>query len=305
MIFYHQRLLRQFLCLADIYFSCKNWTFCDFTVWPGSGFAWIRIGWLPGSRSVSRSGSAMKPMRIHNKSSYSTKTSLQGQFLQYLQFLQLLRLRQLINGNPSWPWWGESTWTSGRCALWPAPFASSATPSSCSPAHRQHQVKNQCCGFRIRIFTIPDPNFSTPDPRSTSKNLSIFLTPKLVSKLSEIWAGLFIPDPVPYFYRSWIQGSKRHRIPDPDPQHCKKSFFSSRLVFHKMCHNKVSDLNSTESVDPHEGPRWRNLLPKKKFNTFWISKVSLWRTKTPLPGPGRPLGAWNMAKDMRIIFIWG
>ncbi len=42
---------------------------------------------------------------------------------------------------------------------------------------------------RIRIFS-----FSISDPGSASKNLSI-LTPKIVSKLSEIWSGLFIPDP--------------------------------------------------------------------------------------------------------------
>ncbi len=48
----------------------------------------------------------------------------------------------------------------------------------------------------------------------------------MVSKLSEIWSGLFIPDTDPgtgfWFFThpgSTIQGSKRHRIPDLDPQH--------------------------------------------------------------------------------------
>jgi hypothetical protein len=51
---------------------------------------------------------------------------------------------------------------------------------------------------------IPDPNYSIPDPGSrvkkipdpgsASKNLSIF-NPKIVSKLSEICFGIFIPDP--------------------------------------------------------------------------------------------------------------
>ncbi len=53
---------------------------------------------------------------------------------------------------------------------------------------------------RVRIFSIPDPG-------SASKNWSI-LTQKLVSKLSEIWSGLFrigIRDPNPDFLR----------IPDP------------------------------------------------------------------------------------------
>ncbi len=74
---------------------------------------------------------------------------------------------------------------------------------------------------RIQFFSIPGPG-------SASKNLSI-LTQKIVFKLSEIWSGLFIPDPDcssriripdPDFYLYRILGSKRHWIPDPDPQHC-------------------------------------------------------------------------------------
>jgi hypothetical protein len=59
------------------------------------------------------------------------------------------------------------------------------------------------------------------DPGALSKNFRI-LTQKSIYKLSEIWSGLFIPDPDPDFspIPSRIQGSKRHRIPDPDPQHC-------------------------------------------------------------------------------------
>jgi hypothetical protein len=98
----------------------------------------------------------------------------------------------------------------------------------------------QCCGSGM---FISDPNFFHPGSRdkkipgsaSTSKNLSI-VTPKTVSELSEI-SGMFNPDadsgsgsiPDPDFdsllYPSWMpvpgsRGSKRHRIPDPDPQHC-------------------------------------------------------------------------------------
>jgi hypothetical protein len=64
---------------------------------------------------------------------------------------------------------------------------------------------------------IPDQNFSHPGswaqsqkhPRfgSASKNLSI-LTQKIVSKLSKIWSGLFIPDPDPDFF---------FFLPIPDP----------------------------------------------------------------------------------------
>ncbi len=84
-------------------------------------------------------------------------------------------------------------------------------------AHRQ------CYGSGM---FIPDPNFfhhgsririsSILDPGSASKKLSILIQ-NMVSKLSKIWFGLFIPDPVPDFLpipnpESRIQGSKRHRI---------------------------------------------------------------------------------------------
>ncbi len=55
----------------------------------------------------------------------------------------------------------------------------------------------QCCGSGM---FMPDPNFFHPGsgvkeiPGSASKNLSI-LSQKIVSKLSELWSGMFIPDP--------------------------------------------------------------------------------------------------------------
>jgi hypothetical protein len=68
-----------------------------------------------------------------------------------------------------------------------------------------------------------------------TNNLSIF-NPKNVTKLSDIWAwdpvseirdpGSDIRDPEkelipdPGVKKPRIRGSKRHRIPDPDPQHC-------------------------------------------------------------------------------------
>jgi hypothetical protein len=58
----------------------------------------------------------------------------------------------------------------------------------------------------------------------------LFLTLKIVSKLSEKWSEMFIPDPNPDFFPSRIRirifshpGSryqKKYRIPDPDSQHC-------------------------------------------------------------------------------------
>jgi hypothetical protein len=50
-------------------------------------------------------------------------------------------------------------------------------------------VANPECLCRIQIFPIQDPNFiSIPDPHQR-------IFQKIVSKLSEIWSGFFIPDP--------------------------------------------------------------------------------------------------------------
>ncbi len=85
-------------------------------------------------------------------------------------------------------------------------------------------ISNLCAVLRI-LGADPgsqtrDPNFFQPvseffpprfpDPGSASKNLSI-LTQKIVSKLPEIWSGLFIPDSDPEFLS----------IPDPGTR-CQK-----------------------------------------------------------------------------------
>jgi hypothetical protein len=63
---------------------------------------------------------------------------------------------------------------------------------------------------------------------STSKNLSIINPKKLILSSRKYDPGcssrIRIPDPVRSlnFYPSRFQGSKRHRIPDPDPQHCMR-----------------------------------------------------------------------------------
>jgi hypothetical protein len=47
-------------------------------------------------------------------------------------------------------------------------------------------------------------------------------TQKIVTNLSKIWVwdpGSEIRDPEKTYSGSGIPGSKRHRIPDPDPQH--------------------------------------------------------------------------------------
>ncbi len=60
---------------------------------------------------------------------------------------------------------------------------------------------------RIRTSSIPYPG-------SASKNLSI-ITQKIVSKLSEIWSGLFIPDTDPdFFYPFRMPDAGVKRAPD-------------------------------------------------------------------------------------------
>jgi hypothetical protein len=72
---------------------------------------------------------------------------------------------------------------------------------------------------------IPDPESDffhpgsrvkkIPDPRNESEFLALNIFPKL----SEKFSGMFIPDTGSGFVPSLIQGSKKHRIPNPDPQH--------------------------------------------------------------------------------------
>jgi hypothetical protein len=58
-------------------------------------------------------------------------------------------------------------------------------------------------------------------------------THKIVTKLSKIWVwdpGSKIRDPEITYSGSLIQGAKRHRIPDPDPQH----WLHDKLIFSKV-----------------------------------------------------------------------
>jgi hypothetical protein len=82
----------------------------------------------------------------------------------------------------------------------------------------------QCC--ESRMF-IPDPTFfpsririvSIPDPGSASKNLRILSQKKLFLSSRKYDSGCSFRIRILTFYPSRIQGSKRHQIPDPDPQH--------------------------------------------------------------------------------------
>ncbi len=58
-------------------------------------------------------------------------------------------------------------------------------------------------------------------------------TKKIVKKLFKIWSwdpGSEIRDPEKTHSGSRIQWSKRHRIPDPDPQHCSEELYFSMLI---------------------------------------------------------------------------
>jgi hypothetical protein len=73
-------------------------------------------------------------------------------------------------------------------------------------------------GSKFFPSQIPDPGSAffpswILDPWSSSKNLSI-LTQKMVSKLSEIWSGFFIPDTDP---GSWLFIHPRSQSWIPDP----------------------------------------------------------------------------------------
>ncbi len=73
-------------------------------------------------------------------------------------------------------------------------------------------VADSGCLSWIRIFFIPDPNFSIKDPESSSNNLCILIQ-KIVFKLSEIWSRFFILDPDPDFLPIPDPGVKK--APDP------------------------------------------------------------------------------------------
>ncbi len=77
----------------------------------------------------------------------------------------------------------------------------------------------------LTIISVADPG-CYPGSDFFPSRIQIFPS-RMVSKLQEIWSGLFIfiPDSGSgsfFCHPSRIQGSKRHRILDPDPQHWQK-----------------------------------------------------------------------------------
>ncbi len=67
------------------------------------------------------------------------------------------------------------------------------------------RIRDVYPGSRIRIVSIPDP----------LQRIQVFQPIKLFFMLSEIWSGLFIPDPDPDFLPIPDPGSRGKKAPDP------------------------------------------------------------------------------------------
>jgi hypothetical protein len=85
------------------------------------------------------------------------------------------------------------------------------------------------------------------------KEFKYFLPKKLIlCKFSKIRPRMFIPDLGPWIWifsipntesGSRIQGSKKHRLPDPDPQHCTQHIFFKIILSKKrtkMCCDRTT-----------------------------------------------------------------
>jgi hypothetical protein len=92
-----------------------------------------------------------------------------------------------------------------------------------SKLHPVHicSVTDPGCLSRILIFSIPDPRSKRFRIRIRIKAVKYFNPKKWFLSSSKYdpgcspWIRVLI-----FFYPSRIQGSKRHRIPDPGPQNC-------------------------------------------------------------------------------------
>ncbi len=77
------------------------------------------------------------------------------------------------------------------------------------------RIRDVYPGFRIRNFPFRNQDQRDSGSRISIKEFKNLSTQKSVSKLMEIWFGMFIPDPDLDFFiypGSRIEGKKRHRI---------------------------------------------------------------------------------------------
>jgi hypothetical protein len=112
------------------------------------------------------------------------------------------------------------------------------------------------------------------------------LTQTIVNKLSKIWVwdpGSEIRDPEKTYSVSRIQGSKRHRIPDPDPQHCFKANFRNKIGSSKLSKVKRKlEASKTELWRSSEG--WGNTVHRylRTYSTKYVLSLEL---GPPTPSP--------------------
>ncbi len=87
------------------------------------------------------------------------------------------------------------------------------------------RIRDVYPGSRIRIYPsrisdLGSIRFRIPN---LHQRISEFLTQKVVSKLSEIWSGMFIPDPGSWFFYP-------SRIPDPEVKKVRVPGFGSATL---------------------------------------------------------------------------
>ncbi len=86
------------------------------------------------------------------------------------------------------------------------------------PPYRAPYCADPGCLSRIRLFSIPDPNFFHPGSRIHIKEFKYFSPKNCILSSRKYDPGCSSRIRILVFYPSRIQWSKRHRIPDPDPQ---------------------------------------------------------------------------------------
>ncbi len=113
-----------------------------------------------------------------------------------------------------------------------------------------------------------------------SKKYKTFYPKKLSLSSQKYGFGIRDPrsgirDPAKTYSGSPIPGSKRHRIPDPDPQHCKnwiKCTDEKKLIFFiKTCHLLSLDLHKRHlSYEASSTKREHPALQNMKFLNFFF-----------------------------------
>jgi hypothetical protein len=84
---------------------------------------------------------------------------------------------------------------------------------------------------------------------------------KIVTKLSKVWVwdpGSEIRDPEKTYSGSRIQGSKRHRIPDPDPQHWFLPCLYSKRICSKTLKIRIRN--------------YKSLRKQIRTSNFWLKQ---------------------------------